>query len=88
MRAYQAQYEALASLKEGRPVRIAELEGRWLELASLLPAEAPATLALGEASVGGMALFAGEVHLRREGVLLRDVAARAWYPNPNPNPNP
>ena len=44
-------------------MRIAELEGRWLEFATLLPPEAPASLALGEASLGGMALFAGEVHL-------------------------
>ena len=29
-----------------------------------------------------MALFAGEVHLRREGVLLRNVAAAAWVERP------
>ena len=63
VRTYQAQYDTLATLKEGKSVRIAELEGRWLEFATLLPPEAPASLALGEASLGGMALFAGEVHL-------------------------
>ena len=63
MKAYQAQYDTLATLKEGRSVRIAELEGRWLEFATLLPPEAPTSLALGGASLGGMALFAGEVHL-------------------------
>ena len=63
-------------------MRIAELEGRWLEFATLLPPEAPTSLALGGASLGGMALFAGEVHLRREGILLRDVAAVAWLEAP------
>ena len=63
VRTYQAQYDTLATLKEGKSVRIAELEGRWLEFATLLPPEAPTSLALGSASLGGMALFAGEVHL-------------------------
>ena len=94
-------------------MRIAELEGRWLEFSTLLPPEAPAglavvrvpspdpspnpnpnptpsptpspspnpnpnsnpnqapaSLAVGDASVGGMALFAAEVHLLLYALLL------------------